>query len=110
MRVHRNLHKACWSVTVRSAPVQHVDTFCLSGVRFIVSQKGRDRVLTRKQRAVHAWADGAPAPVPADVSEMVEVCYNPYRAATFLVRETGEPVECASLVVFTASGKCLVQL
>ncbi len=110
MRVHRNLNKACWSLTVRGERVKHVDAFALCGVRFIVSEKQRQRVLARKVRAVHAWADGTECPVPATVSALVEVRYNPFRAGTFTRGDTGEPVTSAALVIFGTDGKCWAQL
>jgi hypothetical protein len=110
MRVHRNLNRACWSVTVRGEPVRHVDAFALSGVRFIVSAAGRARVLTRNVRAVHAWADGEACDIPTDTGALVPVSYNPYRSGAFLRRDNGAPVHSAHLVVFTTDGQCLVSL
>jgi hypothetical protein len=106
MRVHRNLNKACWSVTVRGERVRHVGAVALVGVRFVVSVAGRARVLARQVRQVHAWADGAEAAVPAHTGGLVEVTYNPFRAGTFTRKDTGAAVESAALVVFAADGKC----
>jgi hypothetical protein len=110
MRVHRNLNRACWSLTVRGEKVRHVAAFALAGVRFIVSEKQRQRVLARKVRAVHAWANGEACAVPADASALVEVRYNPFRAATFTRSDNGEAVTSAAYVVFTTDGKCYAQL
>jgi hypothetical protein len=108
MRVHRNLHKACWSLTVRGERVRHVGAFALAGVRFVVSAAGRARVLAKKVRAVHAWADGAEAAAPADLTGFVRVSYNPFRAGTFTTAD-GAPVRGAELVAFTADGKCMAR-
>jgi hypothetical protein len=110
MRVHRNLNRACWSLTVRGERVRHVAAWALAGVRFIVSVAGRARVLARNTRDVHAWAEGAAVPVPADLTGLVAVTYNPHRAGQFTRRDTGEAVTTARLAVFTADGQCLVSL
>jgi hypothetical protein len=110
-RVHRNLHRRCWSVTEPGAPVRHVEAFALVGVRFQVSAAGRGRVLAQKVRAVHAWAIGTPAPVAqAEAGDLVAVTYNPYRAETFTRCDTGAPVLAAALVIFTAQGAALARL
>lgn len=106
MRVHRNLNKACWSLTVRGERVQHVDAFALSGVRFVVSAAGHKRVTAKRVRMVHAWADGEPCEVPATVAGLVRVTYNPFRSDKFVRCDTGKPVAGAALVVFWADGKC----
>src|SRR5262245_58656275 len=108
-RVHRNLNKKCWSVSVRGERVRHVDAFALAGVRFVVSAAGRARVLSKKVRAVHAWAQGEPCEAPADRSGMLKVSYNPFRAGSF-TREGGEPVVSVSLAVLAADGSYWVQL
>ncbi len=110
MRVHRNLNKACWSITRRGERVIHTDATALQSVRFVVSAAGRNRVLSRKVRAVHAWADGVPCDVPANLEGFAEVNYNPYRCGSFTRRDTGAPVDAAALVVFAVDGKCYAKL
>jgi hypothetical protein len=100
------LNRACWSVTVRGEKVRHVEACALVGVRFVVSAAGRARVLARKVRQVHAWADGTEAAPPMHTGGLVEVNYNPYRAGTFTRKDTGAAVESAELVVFGTDGKC----
>jgi hypothetical protein len=109
-KVHRNLNRGAWSVTEAGAPVRHVETFTLTGVTFKVSAAGRARVLAKRVRAVHAWAIGTPAPMPAQAAaDLVPVTYNPYRADTFTRTDTGEAVTAAALVIFTREGAALAQ-
>lgn len=103
VRVHFNLHTHLWSVTSTTSPnrgrvIANVPHFALTNCRMIVSEPGRQRVLVKKQRAVHAWIEGfvADSQKPVDATE---VTYNPYRAATFHTR-SGEPVLTAAAVWF----------
>lgn len=80
--------------------------FALADVRLVVSAAGRARVLARKERQVHAWAQGEEYPVPADLTGFVELTYNPFRGARFTRRDTGAEVERVALAVFAADGKC----
>jgi hypothetical protein len=107
VRVHRNLHRRCWSLTPKGGRVTHAEAVTLAAVRFVVSAAGRARVLAKRVRAVHAWAEGAEAEEPADLAPLIPVTYNPYRAACFTRCDTGEPVTRAALVVFTAAGQAL---
>jgi hypothetical protein len=77
-----------------------------------VSAAGRARVLARKVRAVHAWAEGTPALFwPKDsTAPLVPVTYNPFRGPTFTRTDTGETVTSAPFVYFAADGACLAQL
>lgn len=110
IRVHKNLNRDCWSITIRKEPVRHVDAVALTGAEFKVSAAGRERSLRIRKRAVHAWCVGEQADVPEDLGGLVEVSYNPWKAGHFYRRDTGEPVTAAALVVFTTDGRCLCRL
>ena len=58
VQVYRNLRRGDWSVRVKGRVVAHVPEVTLATVRFVVSEAGRQRVLRRKERSVHAWAEG----------------------------------------------------
>ena len=72
VRVHRNLHKACWSITVRGRVVAHVATFALSFPSVIILPSGVRRARARGTRTVHAYLEGilAAAPLPILYSEL----------------------------------------
>ena len=101
VRVHFNLHTHLWSITAMSGPdrgrvVQHSAIFALTRCKFIVSEAGRQRVLAKHQRQVHAWVEGLVAqPVRQQPKGAVELRYNPYRAGTFTRRDTGQPITSA---------------
>lgn len=108
-RVHFNLHTRLWSVSALRGPnrgrvIATVTAIALSDCRFVVSAAGRQRVLRKHQRAVHAWITGTVLdtddPPPAHA---IEVSYNPYRSEHFqLYQPAFAPVCVASAVYFTA--------
>jgi hypothetical protein len=109
VRVHLNLHRAKagkgdeWTVTPAKGGkvIGHVATITLRDVSFRVSEATRQRILTRtKHREVHAWAVGEPTDGPAEGAQLIEITYNPFRDATFIRRDTGQPIEGADFVLF----------
>ena len=110
-KVHRNLHKACWSVRRGDAKTAHHMAVVLSNVEFRVSQAGRAKVLEKKVRSVHAYAVGEvyTAHTVASWSEHLErVRYNPYLADSFQLCD-GTPVRTAELAFFHSDGWAYVK-
>ena len=101
-----NLHKLCWSVKALEGPhkglvVAHLNRVNLSDITFKVSEAGRQRVLREKRKNVHAgvvgqW-DGLYNVLSPDWNkEALGVSYNPYKAPTFVRRDTWEPITSCS--------------
>lgn len=72
----------------------------LANVTFKIRETARQRVIARRCREVHAWAEGeiaehCPSGVRAPIS------HDPYVAATFIARNTGAAVMGAEFVHFT---------
>jgi hypothetical protein len=91
--------------------VRHCSTVVVEQAEFKVSKKGRERVLREKSKNVHAFVCGTVCedrPIP-ELDTLVAVTYNPYKYATFVRRDTEEPVHNADLVVMI-DGKCWAQL
>lgn len=84
------------------------DEVHIVGVRFKVSQKGRERVLREKSKNVHAGVQGArmPATSTVDLTEdgWFEVEYNPYLYDSFVDLD-GQPIYTAAEVFMTSGGK-----
>ena len=84
------------------------DEVHIVGVRFKVSQKGRERVLREKSKNVHAGVQGAcmPAISTVDLTEdgWFEVEYNPYLYDSFVDLD-GQPIYTAAEVFMTSGGK-----
>lgn len=63
VRVYRNLHSRPgdgrrWSIRQGPHVIAHADNLHLVDVRFVVSEKGRQRVLAERRKNVHAFAEG----------------------------------------------------
>jgi len=91
--VYFNLHKHCYSVRQSGKVVGHMDKVCLSDVRYLVSEAGRQKVLREKRKNVHAglsgyFVDSVPVPWSS-----FDVTYNPYKYDSFVDVDDREPVE-----------------
>lgn len=100
VRCHKNLHRGVWSITLRGKVVAQVPEVVLANVTFKIRETARQRVIARRCREVHAWAEGeiaehCPSGVRAPIS------HDPYVAATFIARNTGAAVMGAEFVHFT---------
>ena len=103
--VYFNLHVGGYSLrSTRTRLVTNrgriVTRVVLRDVTFKVSEAGRQRVIREKRKNVHAGAVGTLA-TRASRRACVRISYNPYRAGHFYVRDTGEPVHAARLLVLT---------
>lgn len=123
VRVHWNLYRKCWSIQRKNDRGRwyvafHADSVGLSGVKLKVSEAGRQRVLREKRKNVHAYAEGTlvclhngtvardirNVPINRDLSGLPSwdmerwnvATYNPYKAPTFYMRESGKPVDMAT--------------
>jgi hypothetical protein len=89
--VYRNLHKeGIWySVKQNNLVVAHAQLMVLGDCKFMVNEKGRQRVLKNKQKNVHAFIKGfyttsgmGTTAAKNDLPAMIE--YNPYCNKTFI--------------------------
>lgn len=90
--VYRNLHTGTWSVRQGGRVIAHPVTIWLSDCKFLVGEKGREKVLREKRKNVHAGVSGyileerKPAVYAQRfcLSELpTKVKYNPYEAGYF---------------------------
>jgi hypothetical protein len=85
-RAYRNLHTGLWSV--KQGVVRfHTNCLFLKNADFIVSEKGRQRVLREKQKNVHAYVQGFICDRPDYFTvgvDCYEVTYNPYKCRHFV--------------------------
>src|SRR4051794_33367836 len=87
VRCHWNLHKKCWSVKERSAPVRHAASLVLSGVTFKVWRGGWLRAVTDENRNVHAFACGVPIKRAPVNLRWKRVRYNPFIVSAFFLAD-----------------------
>ena len=97
VQVYRNLHRACWSVRQDGLVKAYTDIVHLTDARFVVNDKGRDRVVLTKSKGVHAWLKGIIHPKPERVRAFGDerwrrVVYNPYKNKQFTLAKGSKPI------------------
>jgi hypothetical protein len=107
--IYRNLHRGlAFSVRENGRVIDRLIDFVAYDVRFKVSERGRERVLREKRKNVHAFVVVQRYSVATvDVSDMMPVTYNPYKAGTFMCGD--RPISTASAVAFSG-GRCYLML
>lgn len=98
VRVHKNLHRGDWSITVRGRVVAHVASICLADVTFKIRETARLQVIERRCRQVHAWCEGVVCALPQ--GDRTPITYNPYRCGSFTTRN-GKPLAHCEIVHMT---------
>ena len=105
IKVYFNLHNGKYSAiamggTNKGLVLGHFDEVVLSGVTFIVSEAGRQRVLQQDKKNVHAYAVGTMYKCDQQESfleaakytptKLSRVRYNPYQMAQFHAQRVSE--------------------
>jgi hypothetical protein len=110
VRVHRNLHKKCWSIVdpKTGRVIEHTNSVTIQNATFVVRPGGRSRALRERKRNVHAFVVGDLVTECIDaccnrksvVNEWSSVRYNPFKAGTFMCHRTDRfrPIKAAPLV------------
>jgi len=137
--VYRNLHKDLYSVRILEGPskgrvVAHCSRIMVENAEFVVSERGRQRVIEERRKNVHAFIRGRvvamsgkataagraaglglkTAPFASARSMKLrakgeDVTYNPFKGPTFHKRSTGQPVvSCNRAFAMIRSGKARV--
>jgi len=99
-----NLHKFVFSVRNQQTRLveHHSSTVVLNNCKLKVSQAGRERVLKEKRKNVHAGVEGELGGFDIsgyDLSGFTELTYNPYKYNSFVIKENGNPVANAEIIV-----------
>ena len=105
VRVHKNLQRGDWSVTVKGVVIANVSEIVLSNVTFKYWQGGYQRITAaaaagKPRRRVCAWAEGVIRAAVPDGAR-TPITYNPYRSSKFTTRD-GCSIEFCAAVHFTA--------
>ena len=97
-RVYFNLRKKCFSVQKKSEKgswivCEHRKEIALRNVNFKVSEVGRQRVLKRKRKNVHAFVEGEiERDFVAPPRKFHQVSYNPYKLPFFFTFQKKDSV------------------
>lgn len=103
--VYRNLHDKTgnkkYSIRQNGLVVGHTNLIYLNDVKFVVNQKGRERVIREKRKNVHAFLRGFITNKHNRVSK--RITYNPYKSNSF-VNHFGQPVQQARSATMNPQG------
>ncbi len=111
VQVYRNLHKNCLSVRQGGIVKCHAENVVLKDCKFIINEKGRNRVRKEKRKNVHAWIKGT----VVDASETwgmlpfewEEAYYNPYTCDHWVSKFDAREIDEAQYVdLWCGSGQC----
>jgi hypothetical protein len=108
VEVYFNLHKKTFSVrSAKSGKVLlHTDEVHIENPKFVVRQSGRNRVLSEGRKNVHAFVRGDATFFRYTNRPMLDtLTYNPYKYASFVDKQTEEPVYEASRAWLTVTDK-----
>jgi hypothetical protein len=105
--VYRNLNKKCFSIQDYKTKkvIAHADGFKIVGCKCVVRESGRQKVIARKVRNVHAWVVGNYFPHNEDTEFLDEIYYNPYMFPYFINRRSFERINSLNETYFE-DGKC----
>ena len=108
VEVYFNLHKKTFSVrSAKSGKVLlHTDEVHIENPEFVVRQSGRNRVLSEGRKNVHAFVRGDATFFRCTNRPMLDtLTYNPYKYASFVDKQTEEPVYKASRAWLSVTDK-----
>jgi len=116
--VYRNLNREkqgkpdSWSIAEVSSTggsvgkvLGYAESILFTNCRAHVSEKGRQRVLRDKRRAVHAWIVGELVGVDGPDRIGDRVTYNPYRLPTFHYADTQSAFSGCQTLSFNRDGQ-----
>ena len=111
VRVYRNLHRDVWSIQARRdgrwVVVAHAGAVSLADCRTAVSESGRQRVLDKGRKVVHAFVQGTLQRLYTPPGPYCErLSYNPYRSGSFECE--GQPVTGAFAATFDLIGRAWI--
>ena len=96
--VYYNLTKKVFSVRHNGLVIDHKRNLMLKDAKFIVSEKGRQRVLKQRRKNVHAIIRGELV-AAGSIEEPRAAYYNPYKVDSFVDYKTREPVHHSDMVM-----------
>lgn len=108
VQVYRNLHLGGYSIRQGGVVRAHAKQLCLKHVRFIVNERGRQRILRTRKKAVHAYAEGilcdSGMGVTAESTRLpAQIVYNPFTMSQFQTKNFTPQMEVRSALFCTVN-------
>ena len=91
--MYRNLTRDTFSIRKKGKVVEYSDFATLLNAQFVVSEKGRQRVLSSGCKNVHAVVRGELASFSGNREGKKEAYYDPKKINSFQDKETKEPLK-----------------
>lgn len=91
-QIYYNVRKKKFSVRWRGRVMYHTDHVILRNAKFLVSEKGRQRVLATGHKNVHAYVSGEQVPRSLAIPGLSLARYNPFQTKTFVDCRDGNAV------------------
>jgi hypothetical protein len=92
--IYKNLHLNLFSIRQGGKVIDHRDEIILEDARFLVGQKGRERVIREKCKNVHAgvsgfWAEEWESNPEIHMNSYTphKIFYNPYKTDSFVMMD-----------------------
>lgn len=111
-QAYRNLNKpGFFSIRHKGLVVEYAEQMVMHDCDFHVSLSGRERMVQRRRKAVHAWVSGSKyeqldkKSSALDLSKMEELWYCPYFCKDFMGVKSGKVYKRAKKVIFI-NNKC----
>ena len=107
VEIYFNLHKRVFSVRHKGRVIEHVKSAIVRRPKFVVQAAGRAKVLREKKKNVHAFVRGEwlerwfVPETDLNSNEYNTIKYNPYKADTFIINSTNEPIYNANWAFLT---------
>lgn len=111
VKVYYNLHKKCYSIVSLEKEsygrvIKHSNCVPLFDAQFKVSEKGRQRVLRKKQKNVHAyvvgtWLGHLNDEITISGTPIKSATYNPYKYSSFVDATSEKPLAKAKQVLLS---------
>jgi hypothetical protein len=99
VKAYYNLHLHCYSIKKGSLVVAHAPYVYLNNVTTKVNEKGRQKVIEKKKKNVHAYIIGKITLKSFDTEHFNTLIYSPYVYSSFVDGDTKEKVERADKVL-----------
>ena len=106
--VYKNLHNGLWSILDRKTRlvVGHAKEVYIQNPQFVVQPAGRQRVLDKGRKNVHAFVRGELVSWNTchHAKEGPSITYNPYKFGTFVQRDNEKPIHKAQWAHLNENG------